>query len=190
VPFDQPDRPSPVAAQVAARFADKSPLTLLPMPSATLLFPLLGAFTPSAEFVPLPPLECRPDFSTSFILHSSGSTAWPKPIHITQRATLCWLTAPFQSDYRFGPHVIYGSMALPGFHAMGMFAAIIMPLSSGTRAAFFRPAIESEGTGIEAVTVDNNLRAASELGCNVLLLAPSMLTVCCCYCTDLKTLYR
>jgi hypothetical protein len=188
VPFDPEhleSAPDPVLAgvvtDVATHFTKDDPLSLLSMPSVETLFPTLGAFTPSAQFEPLPPLEPRPDYATACIIHSSGSTAWPKPIHITERSALSWLCAPHHTDYPYGPDIRFGAMALPVFHAMGFYSTVALPMATGTRTSFFRPANRSEGTGIESVTVDTVLAVAAQLRCNALFVAPTMLTVRCLY---------
>jgi acyl-CoA synthetase (AMP-forming)/AMP-acid ligase II len=166
-----------IVADVVHRFTEPTPLRLLMMPSAETLFPSLGAFTPSAQFEALPALERQPDYATACILHSSGSTAWPKPIHITERAALAWLCVNEHAVDSYGPDICYGGMALPVFHAMGFYGAIALPLATGTRTLLFRPAIQREGTGIEAVTCETVFTAASQVPCNVMVIVPSMLTV-------------
>jgi acyl-CoA synthetase (AMP-forming)/AMP-acid ligase II len=167
-----------VTADVASRFAGSNPLSLLPMPSVETLFPTLGAFTPSAQFEALPPLAQRPDYVTAFLLHSSGSTAWPKPIYFSEHFVVAsLLSRDALGEYPYGPNVRLGGMALPLFHAMGIYTYICLPLATGLRATLFRPANRSEGTGIEAVTVNTVLMAVSEVGCTCALLAPAMLVV-------------
>jgi acyl-CoA synthetase (AMP-forming)/AMP-acid ligase II len=166
-----------IVADVADYFTEPAPLCLLTMPSAETLFPSLGAFKPSAQFEALPALERQPDYATACILHSSGSTAWPKPIHITERSALAWLCANEYGDYSYGPDICICALAAPLFHAMGFYWAIALPFATGARPVFFRPAVQREGTGVEAVTCETVFRAVSQVPCKGLTIAPSMLTV-------------
>jgi AMP-binding enzyme len=172
---------SGIVADVAGRFTEHTPLRLLTMPSAQTLFPSLGAFKPSAQFEALPALDGRPDYATACIFHSSGSTAWPKPIHITERSALAsfcaWLCSTDEGSYSNSPDKRVCAMALPLFHILGFYSAIALPFVTGTKILLSRPAIQSEGTGIQVVTADTVLAAASEVPCNALIIAPSMLTV-------------
>jgi acyl-CoA synthetase (AMP-forming)/AMP-acid ligase II len=186
VPCDPDDigsAPDPVfgkvIADVAGHFTEPGRLTLISMPSAETLFPTLGAFKPSAQFEALPPLDRTTDYSTASIVHSSGSTAWPKANYLTERSAMIWQCAARHAEYTYGPDVRLGAMALPLFHGMGVYVSTTLPFATGCRALLFRPASRSEGTGIEAVTADTVLMAASQVPCNALVMAPSMLTVRC-----------
>lgn len=57
--------------------------------------------------------------SPSLIIHSSGSMAFPKPIHFTHRVVRQWANFPEQSDYDLNGRVV-GAYPLPMFHGMGL----------------------------------------------------------------------
>ena len=73
-------------------------IKMIPQPNIEVLFPRLTS--PGEPFVPdpnlqlLPPVVPRPSWSTIMILHSSGSTKFPKPIHLYHTALQEWLCAP------------------------------------------------------------------------------------------------
>ena len=113
----------------------------------------------------LPPLRSLPSFSAAtldwpwVVIHSSGSTSFPKPIYITQRAGLPWVMWPWMCETDLGDKVL-GTMATPSFHALGIAMQIGAPLTctclskniyscaytqrchptAGTKASFFKPA--------------------------------------------------
>ena len=53
------------------------------------------------------------------LLHSSGSTTFPKPIQISQRLGLQMLMWPWVGETDIANKVL-GSMAVPSFHALGV----------------------------------------------------------------------
>ncbi|KAI0712724.1 acetyl-CoA synthetase-like protein [Cerioporus squamosus] len=73
------------------------------------------------------------------ILHSSGSTAFPKPIPLTNRRVLEWATVPHYGELDLCGSRMAGH-ALPMFHAMGI-AMYKWALSSGMTIACFRPTL-------------------------------------------------
>jgi acyl-CoA synthetase (AMP-forming)/AMP-acid ligase II len=164
-------------ADVAGRFTKPSSVSLFSLPLVDALFPSLGAFKPSAQFDVLPPLDRRADYATACIYHSSGSTAWPKPIHFTERSALTWLCAHEYGDYSFGPVTRLGAIGLPIFHILGFCSTIIYPFATGTQTTIFRPANRSEASGIEVPLADTIIKAAAESQCNVLFTTPAVLTV-------------
>ena len=73
----------------------------------------------------LPDLRSIPSFSFAtldwpwMLLHSSGSTTFPKPIQISQRLGLQMLMWPWMGETDIANKVL-GSMAVPSFHALGV----------------------------------------------------------------------
>lgn len=70
--------------------------------------------------------------SPSVIVHSSGSTAFPKPVCFTHRVVRQWANFPEQGDYDVHGRVV-GTSPLPIFHTMGL----LMTFLSVRGALFF-----------------------------------------------------
>ncbi|KZO93602.1 acetyl-CoA synthetase-like protein [Calocera viscosa TUFC12733] len=93
----------------------------------------------------LPPLSTMPSYKDAnphthpcFILHSSGSTKFPKIIRQNQRAMRHWVDWPWYGDVDLGGTV--GSVVgLPGFHAGGVTFGIGHPLGCGVTLVNFMP---------------------------------------------------
>ncbi|EMD35494.1 hypothetical protein CERSUDRAFT_157295 [Gelatoporia subvermispora B] len=71
------------------------------------------------------------------ILHSSGSTAFPKPIPFKARSFLYWGTAPYFGEFDVCGLVV-GAQSPPMFHAMGS-ANMMWPPCTGVIIASFKP---------------------------------------------------
>ncbi|GLB41023.1 putative acetyl-CoA synthetase-like protein [Lyophyllum shimeji] len=72
-----------------------------------------------ATFQPLPPPRKRDIDTTVMILHSSGSTSFPKPILLSHRNILQWGTQPYYGETDICGRIL-SNHALPFFHAMGV----------------------------------------------------------------------
>lgn len=68
--------------------------------------------------VEVPLLGCYDLDSIALILHTSGSTNFPKPVYLTHRNLLEWGREPL-AERNFTGEVI-GSHSLPPFHSMGV----------------------------------------------------------------------
>ncbi|KAL4257534.1 Adenylate-forming Reductase [Pleurotus pulmonarius] len=66
----------------------------------------------------LPSIETGPD-DIAMILHSSGSTSFPKPISLTTRNLLQWGMQPYYGDMEICGKTL-SNHSLPFFHAMGV----------------------------------------------------------------------
>ncbi|KAG8982466.1 hypothetical protein FRB94_006637 [Tulasnella sp. JGI-2019a] len=104
------------------------------------LFPKHGPVT-SQEAEEMAPIAQprRPGMSeVALILHSSGSTGFPKPIHIMHSACIDWMCIPW-----YGGHDICGLIvsvpSLPLFHAMGVNTYLWFTLGSGAVVGVFDP---------------------------------------------------
>ncbi|PGH23913.1 hypothetical protein AJ80_01975 [Polytolypa hystricis UAMH7299] len=88
---------------------------------------------------PLPEMEPPGDTNaTSLILHSSGSTSFPKPIPLSHLIILMWARVPYYSGQDIcGKRV--GTQATPPFHAMGFGHVLALPVASGCIIATFEP---------------------------------------------------
>ncbi|KAH9949726.1 hypothetical protein B0H21DRAFT_819887 [Amylocystis lapponica] len=115
----------------------------------------------NASFTPLP--SFHPDLSsTAIILHSSGSTSFPKPIRWTARAMLQYAVMPW-----FGTHDLCGQVlacpAMELFHAMAVLLLCALPatgyIMSTLRPA--SPAIAPTADTAMQVLVDTNASYAA-----------------------------
>ncbi|KDQ07664.1 hypothetical protein BOTBODRAFT_139808 [Botryobasidium botryosum FD-172 SS1] len=104
-------------------------------------FPRFQDLYPSAEsdvgFEPLMPMETPSLDSTIMILHSSGSTSFPKPIKITHRSVLEWARIPWYGGSDLCGEVL-GMHALPWFHAYANMV-VAGAATSGFICAIFPP---------------------------------------------------
>ena len=88
---------------------------------------------------PLPDMQPPTDMNaTSLILHSSGSTSYPKQIPLSHLIILMWARVPYYS----GQDICGKRMAIqsaPPFHAMGFGHVLAYPAASGCNIATFEP---------------------------------------------------
>ncbi|KAK0184796.1 NRPS-like enzyme [Armillaria mellea] len=106
-------------------------LTTIPMPHFDDLFS-----GKSGSYEPLPPI--RPDWSqTALIIHSSGSTRFPSPIHTTHKNVLRSAGRPYHGEMDLCGEVL-GVQATPMYHAMGFFS-ISLSTAAGAIVASFPP---------------------------------------------------
>ncbi|KAI1791167.1 acetyl-CoA synthetase-like protein [Ganoderma leucocontextum] len=75
--------------------------------------------------------------SCSMILHSSGSTGHPKPIHLTHQRMFCWGLEPMRCGISL-KGMIMGANGLPMFHALGAFMYSAAPIN-GFVVGVFKP---------------------------------------------------
>lgn len=107
------------------------------IPDVFSIFPSLTAqSTPVAPYPPLPtPFDLD---EVLLILHSSGSTGLPKPVPQKHVHVLEWCrTSVIYEGGQVG--VVWGSMALPTFHVMGMCLQFYAPLVGGYPVALYYP---------------------------------------------------
>ncbi|KAJ5622949.1 acetyl-CoA synthetase-like protein [Penicillium lividum] len=75
---------------------------------------------------------------TALIIHSSGSTGFPKPIPLSHLGVLQWARIPC-----YGHHDLCGKrigiQSAPPFHGMGFFHVLGYPLACGSQVACFPP---------------------------------------------------
>ncbi|KAI0795718.1 hypothetical protein C8Q75DRAFT_711913 [Abortiporus biennis] len=111
--------------------ADSVP-KLLTMTTLAEIFPASGEET----FKPIPKVNYSYD-ATALILHSSGSTAFPKPIFWTHRALVQWSLAPFFGSLDFAG-LLMSCHSSPVFHTMGV-GQLLFTVSSGLIMSTFKP---------------------------------------------------
>ncbi|KAI0743082.1 acetyl-CoA synthetase-like protein [Daedaleopsis nitida] len=135
-----------------------------------LLMPSFDAiYTESAEgALELPIVVSASPDSVPLILHSSGSTAFPKPIRLTKKKLFEWAMMPYDGEVdlcgmRFSIH------GLPMFHAMGL-GVLTWAGACGVTLAFFRPSVPPIVPTPEAL-----FEGMVSCGCNAVICVPSVL---------------
>ncbi|KAG0144881.1 hypothetical protein CROQUDRAFT_723775 [Cronartium quercuum f. sp. fusiforme G11] len=157
-------------------------IQLLELPSADMLFPRLidgSAYTFNSD---LPQQLAsmvtpnQPDYAVPvMILHSSGTTNFPKPIHINTFTFQGWMNSNRYFQFSWTGEVI-AAMVLPAFHVMGINLGLFTILSDGAISGFFRPEIGPHGHSmIKSPNSVNVIEAMRSLGCTVAAFSPMML---------------
>ncbi|KAF9458154.1 hypothetical protein BDZ94DRAFT_143619 [Collybia nuda] len=119
----------------------------------------------------------------AFIIHSSGSTGFPKPVPQTFTTALNWMNFLDVSGIK-GPDIrICAAMAIPGFHAFGVNFQLLYPLTLCKPAALFPPTSYDFRTGESfnnATQIfpqpSNVLQHIQWTNADMLLSVPSLLT--------------
>ncbi|KAH9825153.1 hypothetical protein DFH28DRAFT_1077558 [Melampsora americana] len=155
---------------------------VMELPSAHTLFPRLVngsayVFDPRVSGVlELISTPIKPACEPVMILHSSGSTSFPKMLYMNRPVIQSWLTAPLSGGFCWEGELT-AAMALPAFHAMGFHLGSLINLSTGSISGFFRPEIGPDGRcKPKTPNSFNVLEAIASLGCTVAPLSPMMLT--------------
>ncbi|EKM50758.1 uncharacterized protein PHACADRAFT_153008 [Phanerochaete carnosa HHB-10118-sp] len=104
-----------------------------------------------------------------FYLHSSGSTGFPKPIPQRQSDILHTCNASIITD-SMNREVIWGGMALPTFHLMGICVQLYYPLVSGLSVCLFAPRAPASPV---VPTPRNTIEAAMAAKCTGILTVPA-----------------
>ncbi|EKM50221.1 uncharacterized protein PHACADRAFT_153694 [Phanerochaete carnosa HHB-10118-sp] len=130
----------PLLANIQSELeCDKHALQVDALPELEDIFPYLSGKSASEPCKPYPP--GNKTFSaddTVFYLHSSGSTGFPKPVPQRQAAMLHTCNASIIVDAAVRG-VVWGAMALPTFHAMGIYIQLYAPLVSALPVCLFAP---------------------------------------------------
>ncbi|KAG0151602.1 hypothetical protein CROQUDRAFT_712790 [Cronartium quercuum f. sp. fusiforme G11] len=161
---------------------DSYHINLLEFPSANTLFPRLTNCTP---YKPQPELPSqlakikildRPIWAPVLILHSSGTTAFPKPIYFNRITLKTWLTAPLNTQFSWQGEIT-ASMVLPSFHAMGLHFGFLVNLSTGSISGFFRPEFGIDGRYMtKNPNSVNVMKAMKSLDCTLAAFSPMMIS--------------
>ncbi|KZT61228.1 acetyl-CoA synthetase-like protein [Calocera cornea HHB12733] len=127
---------------------------LLDVPKYTDLYPRL-------ESQPVKPYDAQEDASRTpslphetpiIILHSSGSTSFPKPIPMSHRFWNATARSTLYGTFESGAR--WGLLGLPVFHAMGVFLITGVGAAAGTTSLMFKPSrvptVPSPETVLEA----------------------------------------
>ncbi|KAJ7731236.1 putative aminoadipate reductase [Mycena metata] len=119
--------------------AKRYELSVEEIPLLGQLYPRLGHETAEDHFVAYPSSTVKPALDeVAMYLHSSGSTGFPKPIPESHRNLIQYaaLEAPIET-VELSPRHAVG--ALPGFHILGMFMQLLIPVLNGGMACIYPP---------------------------------------------------
>lgn len=167
-------------------------LTVENLPDIETIFPALYGKELDEEFAPYPTRENVDKFDIAFYLHSSGSTGFPKPVpqrsvnmlEVSNCCTLCLsdpclvyacsaLPPAILRDSR-SRSIVWGPMALPPFHVMGIYTALYGPLASGLPIGLFAPRAPASPL---VPTPQITLRACLAIGCSGIPTVPAFIDV-------------
>ena len=169
-------------SEIHRKMEEKShPVALIPSPSLEQLYPNLGVEDFDDQFV-----RTDPASSGGVFFHSSGTTGFPKAIHITERILLDFMNTrrsmiqvhsassskrtPYTAAIREVPPTwVVGSLPLPPFHLMSFYSQVLMPLAAGTTATFWAPTSAPP----PVPTPENTLVGYKAANCNSLFVVPS-----------------
>ncbi|KAH7318820.1 hypothetical protein B0J17DRAFT_584211 [Rhizoctonia solani] len=134
------------------------------LPTLGSVLPELSSSEPRSGHKPFPPLKPMSDDAIVNILHSSGSTGMPRPVKFHLEGVFKNIIT--QREF-FLP---FGTMALPTFHAMGVFLQILLPLYVGYTQALFAP------SHVPVVPTSNlTIEAAANTKCSHMICVPAFL---------------
>ncbi|EJC99103.1 acetyl-CoA synthetase-like protein [Fomitiporia mediterranea MF3/22] len=134
------------------------------MPVFEDLYPTKGV---DPNFVPSRISEFDLD-DTAIIIHSSGTTAFPKPVNLTHRALLSWIDGACHSDVDFAG-CVFSYHSVPVFHALGI-TSIAFSTGCGLVVAAFKPQ-----TPAVVPNPDNVFQQASATNCDFIFTTPTMI---------------
>ncbi|KAL0570905.1 hypothetical protein V5O48_011045, partial [Marasmius crinis-equi] len=98
-------------------------------------------FLPPEDFVPLPPMVHPQPKHGALILHSSGTTSFPKPVYFSQQTLLQWGMIPYFGETDLcGTIMSYHCLTLP--YALGATCITWAPIS-GITVATFPPTVDA-----------------------------------------------
>ncbi|KAJ3740213.1 putative aminoadipate reductase [Lentinula detonsa] len=151
-------------------------VTFEEVPGLNDLYPKLGGEVSSDSFEAYSSSDPGPD-DIAIILHSSGSTGFPKPISITYRCiVLSWASSATATVYR-KHNLRAGTMSLPSFHAMGVFIQLFVPIYAGITVAVYPPLVTRKDLLPLAATPDNIIEHLRRTKCSTCIAIPTMLQI-------------
>ncbi|KAG6818278.1 putative NRPS-like protein biosynthetic cluster [Arthromyces matolae] len=156
-----------------------SELEIEEVPSLATAYPNLGHELIDDPFERYPNPVQRPlKDDVCVYLHSSGSTGLPKAVAQTHSAWQNWALLPSVGDFkRHRPRLIHGGMALPPFHAFGLYIQLLGPLYGIVAAAVYPPMAITPNLMPFTPSPQSILDHAKITRSNTLIVIPSMLHV-------------
>ncbi|KZP19605.1 acetyl-CoA synthetase-like protein [Athelia psychrophila] len=125
-------------AQIAALVPPEHSLSIQEIPTLAQCYPVLGHETADDAFTLYPALAAPPEMDeVVLIMHSSGSTGFPKPITHTNRAMLEWCASDAVADLRRTLRI--SGMHPPPSLGSGLMLDFLVPLSSLTSVSLYPP---------------------------------------------------
>ncbi|KAG6827401.1 putative NRPS-like protein biosynthetic cluster [Tricholoma furcatifolium] len=146
-------------------------------PSLATAYPNLGHETIDDPFERYPNPDRRPfKDAVCIYLHSSGSTGLPKAVAQTHAAWQNWALLPSVGDFKsHRPRLTHGGMALPPFHAFGLYIQLLGPLYGIVAAAVYPPMATAPNLLPFISSPQSVLDHAKLTGSTTLIVIPSML---------------
>ncbi|TCD64925.1 putative NRPS-like protein biosynthetic cluster [Steccherinum ochraceum] len=132
------------------------------------IFPTISGEDVVVEPYPRTSRTPQPD-DVVLILHSSGSTGFPKPIPQTNQTILEWCLTPIIYRSR-DKNICWGGTSLPTFHTMGIYIQFYAPLTSGEFIGLFTPQYPAPPV---VPNPQNTLATTKLVGCNGIVIMPS-----------------
>lgn len=124
------------------------------------------------------PCTTPPAHLPVIMVHSSGTTAFPKPIHVNRLGIQGWLKTSQYGRFNCQAQIL-ASMVLPPFHAMGITFGFLINLTEGSISGLFRPKFNQIGHS-KLSTIPNSMNVISairDLNCTIASFSPVMLSV-------------
>ncbi|KAG8877545.1 hypothetical protein FRB98_006665 [Tulasnella sp. 332] len=140
-----------VTLQISEQAIKPTSLKVINAPTFGSIFPKHGPHQDSEGSRPVKIQTRRPGMSeVALILHSSGSTGFPKAVYFSHLRCVEWMRTPWYGELDVCGTLL-GVPSLPPFHAMGMFALFFSAFGSGTVASVFDPTGSPTSPSPEAV---------------------------------------
>ncbi|QRW17427.1 AMP binding enzyme [Rhizoctonia solani] len=147
-----------------------SPVQFIDLPSLDQVLPDLGRAGREPKHKPFPPLKTISGDTIISILHSSGSTGMPRPVKFHLEGLFKNLITQSIGRVYAREGVRSGTMALPTFHAMGMFFQIFGPIYAGCTQVLFAP------SHVPVVPTSNlTIKVATATNCSHIVCIPAFL---------------
>ncbi|KAG6810396.1 putative NRPS-like protein biosynthetic cluster [Tricholoma furcatifolium] len=172
----------PLLDGLKAELAADSPefqLSIEEIPSLSTIYPKLGHETSEDSFEQYPPPATRPSLSdVAIILHSSGSTGFPKAIYQTHLIMSHWAAFPCLIEFRdHKPRVRIAGMMLPSFHTLGVYVQVLYALFGVNSIGVYPPQVTSTEMTPMMPTPDNILDHTRRTKCNSMITIPTLLQI-------------
>ncbi|KAG6888349.1 hypothetical protein C0995_009042 [Termitomyces sp. Mi166 len=167
-----------VKAEITAHALDFE-LSIEEIPTLHQLYPKLGSETMRDSFQRYPAPTTRPSLSdVAVILHSSGSTGFPKAIYQTHLILSHWAAFPSLIEFRdHKPRVRIAGMMLPSFHTLGIYVQVFYTLFGLNSVGVYPPQVTSREMTPMLPTPENILDHTRRTKSNSMITIPTLLQV-------------